>query len=227
MSKGSVSVPDGWRSEAPAGSVEKYRKVSAWAVGSLVFGVLSLATAFDWVMALVPAVGIFLGLGALQRIDRAPGELTGIGVAKAGIRLSILFWIVGYGWLTHLHFADVPSGYHGISFDTLQPLPEDESGEPPPAAKELEGKRIFIKGYMYPGRQNSEITRFVLVPTVSHCQFCMPKIEVTEIIQVDLIHGIKARYTTRIRGVGGIFHIRSEGDEEKGLLYQIKADYLR
>ena len=39
--------------------------------------------------------------------------------------------------------------------------------------------------------------------------------------------GRVARYTTKIRGVGGVFHIRSPEDEEPGLLYQMKVDYLR
>jgi len=211
---------------ASAGQVH-YRKLTNWATLSLVFGVLSLLTAFDWVLAVLPILGLYLGFGALQRIDRSPREFTGVGVAKAGMLLSAVFWVAGYGWLTYLHFADVPSGYHGITFDTLQPPPDDKTGEPPPSAKELDGKRIFIKGYMYPGRQTSGITKFVLVPTVSHCQYCMPKIKPTEVIEVELIHGIKARYTTRIRGVGGEFHIRSPEDKEPGMLYQIRADYLR
>ncbi|MFH1269382.1 MAG: DUF3299 domain-containing protein [Planctomycetota bacterium] len=206
---------------------ERYRSVSAWAVGSVICGVLSALTAFDWVVALIPMLGVFLGLGALQRIDRAPEELTGVRVAKAGMILSAVFWILGYGWLTYLFFADTPPGYHRITYALLQPDPADKTGQPPPAARELEGKRVFVKGYMNPGRQNAGFSQFVLVPVDDTCPYCVPNPKETEMIQVKLIHGIKGRFTSRLVGVGGEFHIRSEDDEEKGLLYQIRADYLR
>jgi hypothetical protein len=211
----------------------RYRSVSAWAVGSLVFGLLSALTAFDWIMGLIPVVGIILGLGALQRIDRAPDELTGVAVAKIGMYLAGGFWFLGYGWQTYLYFADTPPGYHRITYEMLQPDKNDKLGLPPPAARELEGKMVFVKGYMYPGRQNSGITRFTLNPTDNSCTYCVPNPLPTEMIQVDLIHGIEATYSAKIRGVGGEFHIRSDKDAEKGkekeegLLYQIKADYLR
>ncbi|HPP51579.1 MAG TPA: hypothetical protein PK777_01415, partial [Thermoguttaceae bacterium] len=109
----------------------------------------------------------------------------------------------------------------------LKPLPGAAADDPPPSAKELEGKRVFIRGYMYPGRQTIGIERFTLVPTLTHCQFCMPKLKPTELVDVKLVHGLKTRFTNRRCGVGGIFHIRSPEDKEPGLLYQIQADYLK
>lgn len=205
----------------------KYRRVSAWAAASVAFGVLSAVTALDWVLGLVPLVGVLFGLVALQRIDRNPAELTGVAVAKAGIALSAAFWVLGYGWQTYLALADAPPGYFRIRYESLQPLPGAEPDEPPPAARELEGKRVFVKGFMYPGRQTMGITQFYLCPTGHDCQFCIPDPKPTEVIEVKLIHGLKANYTTRIRGVGGEFHIRSKDDKEPGRLYQIKADLLQ
>ena len=123
--------------------------------------------------------------------------------------------------------CDTPPGYYRISYTLLQPDEADKSQQPPPAARELEGKRVFVKGYMYPGRQSTGITEFILQPTDHNCPYCIPDPKETEMIQVKLIHGIKANYRAKVRGVGGVFHIRSPDDEEKGLLYQIKADYLR
>ena len=219
--------PTDYDDELAEGRPERYRSLSAWAVGSLVFGLLSILTAFDWTMGAIPVLGIILGLGALQRIDRTPDELTGVRVAKIGMLLSGVFWILGYGWLTYLHFADAPPGYYRITYGLLQPDPADKTGQPPPAARELEGKRVFVKGYMTPGRQNSGISQFVLVPVDSTCPYCVPNPKESEMIQVKLIHGIKANYKTRMLGVGGEFHIRSASDKERGMLYQIRADYLR
>lgn len=205
----------------------RYRRVSPLAVASVVCGALTwLAAFFFWLMT-VPLIGVALGLAALTRIDRFPDELTGVGLAKAGIVLSAVLGVACLGWHAYLYFADTPPGYYAMSYDMLKPLPGAKADDPPPAARELDGKRVFIKGYMYPGRQAIGIERFVLVPTVSHCQFCMPEIKPTDLIDVRLIHGIKARFTSHRRGVGGTFHIRSPDDTEPGLLYQLKADYLK
>lgn len=204
-----------------------YRRVSVLAVGSLVCGAFCwLGAYFGWLLVL-PLVGIGLGLGALAQIDRFPDELTGAGVAKLGIGLSAGLGAICLGWHLYLYFAEAPPGYYLITYDMLKPLPGAAPDDPPPAAKELEGKRVFIKGYMYPGRQTVGIERFTLVPSLTHCQFCMPQLKPTDMIDVKLLHGLKARYTNRRRGVGGIFHIRSPEDKEPGLLYQIQADYLQ
>ncbi len=203
-----------------------YRRVSALAVGSLVCGGLSwLGAYFEWLLVL-PLVGIGLGLAALTHIDRFPDELTGSTVAKVGIGLCAILGVIGFGWHGYLYFAAAPPGYYLISYDMLKPLPGAAPDDPPPSAKALEGKRVFIKGYMYPGRQTIGIERFTLVPSLTHCQFCMPQLKPSELIDVKLVHGLKARFTNRRRGVGGIFHIRSPEDKEPGLLYQIQADYL-
>ncbi len=204
----------------------RYRKVSALASASLLCGALGWAAAFDWWLMLVPSAGIALGLWALARIDRFPDELTGVGVAKAGMILSGVFGVACLGWLIYLTIADTPPGYYPISYEMLKPLPGSEKADPPPVAMELDGKRVFIKGYMYPGRQARNIEEFLLVPTVTHCQFCMPDIKPTDLVQVNLIHGIKARFTQRRRGVGGIFRLRTK-DDKNPLLYRIEADYLR
>jgi|YNPMSStandDraft_1061717.scaffolds.fasta_scaffold01181_6 hypothetical protein len=204
-----------------------YRHVSTLAVGSLVCGALSwLGAYFEWLLVL-PLLGIGLGLAALTRIDRFPDELTGSTVAKLGMGLSAVLGVVCFGWHGYLYFAAAPPGYYLITYDMLKPLPGAAPDDPPPSARELEGKRVFIKGYMYPGRQTIGIERFTLVPSLTHCQFCMPQLKPTEMIDVKLVHGMKARFTNRRRGVGGIFHIRSPDDKEPGLLYQIQADYLK
>lgn len=208
-------------------AVRPYRRVSALAVGSLVCGALAwLGAYFEWLLIL-PLLGIGLGLAALTRIDRFPDELTGAVVAKVGMGLSALLGVVCLVWHGYLYFAAAPPGYYLISYDMLKPLPGAAADDPPPSAKELEGKRVFIRGYMYPGRQTMGIERFTLVPSLTHCQFCMPQLKPSDLVDVKLVHGLKAQFTNRRRGVGGIFHIRSPEDKEPGLLYQIQADYLK
>ena len=74
-------------------------------------------------------------------------------LAWAGIGLSVLLWIAGYSLQTYLYYTQAPPGYFPIPYSLLQPDPNVSGQIVPPAAYEQEDKRVFIKGYMTPGRQ--------------------------------------------------------------------------
>jgi hypothetical protein len=52
--------------------------------------------------------------------------------------------------------AELPDGYQRIPFASLK-SPDGGPETPPPSALELDGKRVFVKGYMYPDGQESDI----------------------------------------------------------------------
>ena len=92
----------------------------------------------------------------------------------------------GPGWLTYDYLTEVPDGYERISYADLQPDPAQAGQVVPPSALELEGKKIFIKGYIYPGREKDGIRQFLLVRDQGDCCFGgNPKI--TDRIQVTLV----------------------------------------
>ena len=144
----------------------RYRSVSALAVVSLVFGVLSLATPLSWFLGIVPAVGIVLGRLALLQIRVDPGERTGRGLAMTGIILSVVFWALGYGWLTFAKVSEVPFGHEEITYKMLQPAPGERV---PPTAFDWQEKKVFIRGYMTPSRQQLDLKRFLLCPAIPGC----------------------------------------------------------
>ena len=51
-------------------------------------GVLSILSFLGWSMAILPLLGVLLGLRALWSIRRTPDELTGTRLAVAGVALS-------------------------------------------------------------------------------------------------------------------------------------------
>ncbi|OHB66834.1 MAG: hypothetical protein A2V70_03880 [Planctomycetes bacterium RBG_13_63_9] len=200
----------------------RYRALSGMAVTSLVFAVLSVLTPFHWVLGILPATGVALGGLALWRIHEAPSELTGRALALVGLWLSLGFWVAGYGWLTFRQVQEVPFGYEQISYEMLQP----GSGEKIAAkAYELQGKKVFVRGYMSPGRQQARLKAFILCPAIPNCPFCNPKPKPTEMIEVTLEGDLRVDYTAHLVRLGGTFQV--DPFSLRGVPYQMEVDYVR
>jgi hypothetical protein len=206
-----------------------YRALSGLAVTSLILGCVSALTFLDWSLAIVPIVGIAVGWIALRRIRRNPQESMGEPWALAGVALCAVFWVVGYGWLAYGYFHQVPEGYELISYKSLQPDPNRPDQRVSEEAEMLDKRKVFIWGWMYPGRQRTGIKEFLLVDDPGTCNFCAPQPRPSQLIRIKLINNLKAEYTTHQIGVGGELTVyRDPADESSGgLLYQIEADCLR
>lgn len=206
--------------------VGEYRALSALAVASLVLGVCSIATFIDWSLALFPIAGILFGVWALVRIRRNADQLTGTKVAQAGLLLCVLGWAGGWSWLTYDYMTEVPPGYERISYAELQ---ADDPGTPvPSSAKALDGKRVFIKGYVYPGAQMQGIQRFVLVRDNGTCCFggAMPKLN--DMVDVKLADSLRVNYSTGVFRVAGTFRVQPTDAPGLGqVLYRLDADYVK
>ena len=102
--------------------------------------------------------------------------------------LLIGFWLFGWSWLGFVYATEVPEGYQRIGYGQLQPDPNHPDEPIPPAAKELDGQKVFIKGYVYPTISQHGIREFLLVRDEGSCCFGgNPKI--TDRIQVTLRDG--------------------------------------
>jgi hypothetical protein len=232
--------------EVPAG---QYRWLNPWAVGSVVFGLLSVLTIFGWSLGLIPLAGVVLGVLALRQVRRAGQEMMGFKLAVLGIGLSVVLWSAGYGWLIYVHRTQAPPGYLLVSYEMLHSEPGEAEGTIPQAALDLVDKNVFIKGYMYPGRMQTGIKEFILSRDNGVCAYCMPNPKPTDLVQVNLIHGLEASYTTHLIGLGGKFSVLTDEPEETEdedappqidreqeqkkkkksgeILYYLEADYIR
>lgn len=204
----------------------EYRALSTLAVFSLACGFFSFLALFDLSLGLIPLVGVLTGVRAVRKIKRSPQDLTGAGLAKAGIVLSLLLLFTGWARIGYIYATEVPDGYVRVSYQELQP---DKPGQPiPQSAMALDGERIFIKGYVYPGAQKTGITQFVLCRDNGDCCFGgEPKL--TDMIQVTLAEPLSMDYTTSMRRLAGTFHVKkAEASDQLGaVLYQLEADYLK
>ena len=105
------------------------------------------------------------------------------------------------------------------------PLPFSEK------SKELDGKKVFLKGYVRPSDQMTNLKSFILVGDFGDCCFGgNPKI--TEVVAVDITTDDLIDHSYFLRKIGGTFHLdsRSRRINEDGIptvFYSIEADYIR
>ena len=95
----------------------------------------------------------------------------------------------------------------------------------PPSAFDLDGKKVFIQGYMARGRQQVNLKRFRLCPVNGDCKFCTPNPKPAEILDVTLAGDLVTNYTNQLVRIGGRFHV--DPLDPHGLPYSMECDYLR
>ena len=213
---------------ADAEYYQQYRALSTAAVASAVFGLGSIASFFDWSLLLLPMLGAATGLFAIRRIRARRDELTGAGLATAGLAMSLLLGIAGAGWLSYSYATEVPEGAERVDYELLQPNPDRPSELFPPSAFGLDGRQVFLKGYIYPTKNTENIRQFILCRDRGDCCFGgNPKL--TDRVLVTLAGGRKISYSQKLFRVAGTFHLRP-GEAQGlagGVIYHLDADYVK
>jgi hypothetical protein len=200
------------------------------AVVSGVIGLLSATALLDWTLCVLPVVGIATGFMALKKIRANAGEYTGELFALAGSVLSMAFLVGGIGWHSYVYATEVPPDHERINYDMLQPDASTPNQIVPAGAQKLDGKKIFIKGYVYQPNagQMTGLKEFVLVRDKGQCCFGgAPKL--TDMILVKLKGKLTAEFNMRVIKLAGTFHVSPAGGMH-GLgpvVYQLDADYIR
>lgn len=207
----------------------RYRSLSTLAVTSVVLGGLSLLVVLDWSLFAVPIAGIAFGLLAIHRIRALPDQLTGQRLAQVGIGLSVALGAIGYGWLSAAKAAEVPHGYIAVGYADLQPDSDHPDQQIPLKVRELSGKKVFIKGYMYPGRQQFGLKKFIMSRENGYCKFCTPNPRPTDLIVVTMAGDLETRYTRKLLRLGGKLEVNEDWVSGKSghALYKLEADYIR
>lgn len=206
-----------------------YKAVSRAAIASLVLGVLAVLSVWFVPLILLPLVGLILGIAGIRNIRAFPGELTGTTIASMAIALNILFLIGSPALHIHTYMTEVPEGYVRSSFTELK---SDAYGYdyPPPSALELDGKDVFLKGYIHPTSiVSGAAQKFILVPDLGTCCFGgQPKL--THMVEVTLSGDNFARYAQRQVKIAGTLHVDTQLKpiaDLQGVYYQMDADVYR
>ncbi len=89
----------------------------------------------------------------------------------------------------------------------------------PKYLKELEGKQVSLTGFMYPLRDDPEITAFLFIEAPVGCWYCeMP--DTTGIVYVELPREATTRYQRGLLRVVGRLHLNTNDPED--FLYSVK-----
>lgn len=225
-----ASLASGDESERFADDLTSYQAVSKSAVLALILGLLSAVALAAPSFVFVPAMGIVFGIVAIMNLRRYPDELTGKPLALFGLTLSSLMLVAGCSWHAYVYATEVPDGFTRASFYELRPDRNHPELPIPPAAIEMHGKRVFIKGYVHPSVASvGPVDEFLLVPDMGTCCFGgQPKL--TDMIKVKLTNGLSLEYSYRRRALAGTFEIDPNiiaPDGSQGPCYKLVAEYLQ
>lgn len=178
------------------------------------------------------AVPLSICLWSLARIRREPELYTGRQLALAGLAMSIAFLVVGVGYGSYVYATEVPDGYTRISFNAMKPDELQERGgvKIPPEIAALDGKKVFIKGYIRPDSipVSRGIDRFLLVRDNNQCCFGdLSTIKYYDQIDVDMVGSRRLDYDQGVFRVAGVLRVNPENLAPGGLkpVFSLEADY--
>lgn len=207
-----------------------YRSVSRAAIAAVIFTVLAPAAFLSQPLVLIPVLGVGFGILALANIRRFPDELIGLSAAKISAAVSLLLLITSVSTHSYIYLTEVPDDCVRMSFSDLRPnsrtpLPYSEK------ALDLDGERVFVRGYVRPGAKKRKLKDFILVGDWGTCCFGgNPKI--TDVVAVKIIGDQTVDYGYSVRKIVGTFRLNKSTRQTKEkdipqVYYEIEADQVR
>lgn len=208
----------------------EYRPVPVIAPIALFLGLCSVIGLFGLVGLAIGVAGVVLGAVATFKIRRSAGELSGLWLPVVGTILSVVFLASGSTLHAYTFATEVPDGFERKNFtrDISKKgfVIEDGDQSPHPDVVELDGKKIFLKGYMYPERQSAGLQEFVLVKDNLQCCFGGQP-QPTDMISVVMDPNLKVDYTTSLVSVAGVFRARTRQQTgSQTTSYKLEAAYF-
>jgi hypothetical protein len=170
-----AAPPEAAQFHQPSAEEFNYRPMSMLAVLAFAMSLLSLATLALWFMIPLAVFSAVLSVVAVFRIRSARGEYGGIRLASVAAFLSLLAAGGGVGYQVYAYQTEVLEGYDRISFTrdiSAKGLITYEGNQVPhPDLLAMEGKKVFLKGFMYPTGQVFDLKSFLLVKDSDQCCF--------------------------------------------------------
>ena len=204
----------------PAG--DGYRAFSGTAIAAAALALLSPLVVLGWSFLAVPAVGLVLAAVALRDITRRPEAVTGRGLAIAALATAAVSLAAGLVYLTSIYINELPEGFTRLNYAMLQPLAGDPPTAVPDSARDMHGRDVLLKGYMYPGTRQRGITEFLLCRDQGDCCFGgEPKITDRVLVRLSDPGGID--FTQGLVKIAGRFRIEPAGSPDLGggVLYHL------
>ncbi|QEF96526.1 hypothetical protein Mal15_05540 [Stieleria maiorica] len=203
-----------------------YRALSRSAITStllFVVALLGLIPPFEVLLALA-VLGVVFALLSIRSIRRYPDEFSGLGLAKFAMAANALLLIGGIGMHTYVYLTEVPPGHIRVPFYKLKF--DADPDRPTETAFEIDGKDVFIKGYIHPSSGGGMLRQFVLVGDLGTCCFGgQPKS--SEMVEVTLTGGQTIEGGMTRRKLAGKFSLnrvpKKQADFDNAVFYRLKG----
>ena len=208
-----------------------YRAISRAAIASIIFMILSLPGLLETFapMLVLALLGIAAALVGLRSIRRYPNEYSGSQLAQIGLFACLLIFVGGIARHTYIYLTEVPEGYERVPFYMLQ---QDQNlpDTPTQTAFDINGKPVFIKGYIHPSSGGGMLRQFILVPDLGTCCFGgQPRS--SDMIEVTLLGGQTVKAGMTRRKLAGKFMLnqvpRRVTDFDNTVFYRLRADIAK
>jgi len=208
-----------------------YKPMSMLATASLVVGILSVVSFIGITALAVPVAGILLSLLALWQIRASRGQLIGATAAVAALLCSSGFLVAGASYQAVQYVYEVPEGHIRLRMNWLAEqglIYEKGKYRVSPEVAALDGKKVYVKGYMYPGVKIVGITEFTMCKDTLQCCFGGQP-QPTDMIFVTMKPGVTATHRDKLlAGVAGTFRVKNLDDGlPLGAIYTVEADLFR
>jgi hypothetical protein len=207
-----------------------YRALSRGAITSVILFLIAcggLLDPFKPLLALA-LLGVVVALLAIRSITKYPDEYSGLGLAKFALIANLLVLIGGVGIHTYTYLTEVPPGHVRAQFSILKN--ELQPNRPTAKAAELNGKDVFIKGYIHPSSGGGMLRRFVLVGDLGTCCFGGQP-DSSEMIEVTLTGGQTVKGGLTRRKLAGEFKVTAvplqQTDFDNAVFYRLKGRKLK
>jgi hypothetical protein len=184
-------------------------------------------------ISLLNAIAAIFCLWSLAKIRREPEVYTGAPIAIVGLIGSLLFLVSGVSYGSYVYATEVPDGYERISFNSMKPDELEERGgvAVPPEIAAMDGKKVFIKGYIRPDSvtQRIGIKEFLLVRDNNQCCFgTLSNVKYYDQMAVDMTGSRTVDFRDGgVYRMGGILKIEPQnvGRGPLAPVFSLKADY--
>jgi len=209
-----------------------YRPIPVLAPITLAIGFCSII-GLAWIPGLaVPLSGVVLGILTLYQIRNSRGEYGGFKLTVTGLFLSSVLFLAGTSLHAYTYATEVPEGYTRLDFRWLaqqKPIEEDGKLRIADEAKEMDGQKVFVKGYMYPENQVHGLRHFVLCKDTGQCCFGGDP-AITDMIDVEFVNDTRANFRQlQLVSVAGTFRAKKIVGKGGKLaaIYSIEGEYFK
>ena len=175
------------------------------------------------------AAGV-MGLLPLTKIRKTQGAFSGGKTALVGVILGGVAAVGNVGISILLFSTEVPDGFDAVNFTadiSKKGFGEKLALHPDIAA--LNGKKIYLRGFMYRGKQREGLTSFVIVKDNQQCCFGRQPNQ-SDMVEVFLPAGQTFDLELGLTGVAGTFrtsNVRSKSDLQHRPIYRIDAEMCK